>query len=274
MPRGDPSEGDIVEAEGLGHGTQVALLCFMDRTIGLRDVEQAVEDILQQSRFIAKRRRHLSRIGLEPGRGALGKVEQPLDAGPLPLADLDDLGEGLDLGRRHHAVRFRHLGGQCHEAGGEDDIPRRRAEDRTLPIHQEVTGDTADRLRVTNRLNSRQSIRAGGEYLADLIDQLPPEIKKPDRIWLALAAYNLGMGHMNGARAIAKGLRRDPSSWYEMKQVLPLLAREKYYNRLKSGRGRGGEAVIMVENIRTYFDILCRFETARSGPVSPEFMAR
>lgn len=138
-----------------------------------------------------------------------------------------------------------------------------------------LTGETADRLRVTNRLNSRQSIRAGGEYLADLIDQLPPEIKKPDRIWMALAAYNLGMGHMNGARAIAKGLRRDPSSWYEMKQVLPLLAREKYYSRLKSGRGRGGEAVIMVENIRTYFDILCRFETAaRSGPVSPEFTAR
>ena len=128
-----------------------------------------------------------------------------------------------------------------------------------------LTGETADRLRVTNRLDPRQSIRAGGKYLADLIDQLPPEVPKPDRIWLALAAYNLGMGHMNGARAIAKGLKRDPGSWYEMKQVLPLLAREKYYNRLKSGRGRGGEAVIMVENIRTYFDVLCRLEPAHSN---------
>jgi len=125
-----------------------------------------------------------------------------------------------------------------------------------------LTGDTADRLRVTNRLDARQSIRAGGRYLADLMDQLPAEIIKPDRIWLALAAYNLGMGHMNGARAIAKGLKRDPDSWYEMKQVLPLLAREQYYNRLKSGRGRGGEAVIMVENIRTYFDVLCRLAPA------------
>ncbi|MCX7171446.1 MAG: membrane-bound lytic murein transglycosylase MltF [Proteobacteria bacterium] len=138
-----------------------------------------------------------------------------------------------------------------------------------------LTGETAYRLRVSNRLDARQSIRAGGRYLADLIDQLPPEIKKPDRIWLALAAYNLGMGHMNGARAIARGLKRDPTSWYEMKQVLPLLAREKYYNRLKSGRGRGGEAVIMVENIRTYFDILARFEPPHSdGPVFPEFTPR
>ncbi|MDD4882480.1 MAG: membrane-bound lytic murein transglycosylase MltF, partial [Gallionellaceae bacterium] len=133
-----------------------------------------------------------------------------------------------------------------------------------------LTGDTADRLRVTNRLDARQSIRAGGEYFADLIEQLPPEIKKPDRIWIALAAYNLGMGHMNGARAIAKGLKRDPNSWYEMKRVLPLLARQKYYNRLKSGRGRGGEAVIMVENIRTYFDILSRFEPAQSKPTLPD----
>jgi len=123
-----------------------------------------------------------------------------------------------------------------------------------------LTEDTADHLRVSNRLDPRESIRAGGKYLAELVDQLPPEIKHPDRLWLALAAYNLGMGHMNGARAIAKGLKRDPDSWYEMKQVLPLLAREKYYNRLKSGRGRGGEAVIMVENIRTYFDILSRYE--------------
>ncbi|MFA7282478.1 MAG: membrane-bound lytic murein transglycosylase MltF, partial [Sterolibacterium sp.] len=138
-----------------------------------------------------------------------------------------------------------------------------------------LTGETADRLRVTNRLDAKQSILAGGKYLADLIDQLPANINNPDRIWMGLAAYNLGMGHMNGARAIAKGIKRDPTSWYEMKQVLPLLAREKYYNRLKSGRGRGGEAVIMVENIRTYYDILSRFEPPHNeGPVFPEFRRR
>jgi membrane-bound lytic murein transglycosylase F len=138
-----------------------------------------------------------------------------------------------------------------------------------------LTGETADRLHVTNRLDAKQSILAGAKYFADLVDQLPSDIKNPDRIWMGLAAYNLGMGHLNGARAIAKGIKRDPTSWYEMKQVLPLLAREKYYNRLKSGRGRGGEAVIMVENIRTYYDILSRFEPAHNeGPVSPEFRRR
>ena len=123
-----------------------------------------------------------------------------------------------------------------------------------------LTEETADRLNVKNRLDARQSIRAGARYLADLIEQFPPTVKEPDRTWLALAAYNLGLGHMNGARAIAAGLKRDPDSWYDMKKVLPLLARQQYYKRLKSGRARGGEAVIMVENVRTFQDILTRFE--------------
>lgn len=125
-----------------------------------------------------------------------------------------------------------------------------------------LTDDTADRLGVSNRLDPHQAIRAGARYLADLADDLPEEVHEPDRTWLALAAYNLGMGHMNGARAIALGMGRDPNSWYEMKKVLPLLSRPEYYSRLKSGKARGGEAVIMVENIRTYYDTLSRFEPA------------
>ncbi len=139
-----------------------------------------------------------------------------------------------------------------------------------------LTEETADRLKVSNRLDAKQSIRAGAEYLADLIDELPAEVLEPDRTWMGLAAYNLGQGHMNGARAFAKGLKRDPASWYDMKQVLPLLARPEYYKRLKSGRARGGEAVILVENVRTYYDILSRFEAAhRNGmPDYPDFKPR
>ncbi len=129
-----------------------------------------------------------------------------------------------------------------------------------------LTEDTADHLGVGNRLDAQQSIRAGAQYLSDLRDALPTSAKNPDRLWLALAAYNLGMGHMNGARSFAPGLNANPDSWYEMKTVLPLLARPEYYRRLKSGRARGGEAVIMVENIRIYADILKRYEAPQSLP--------
>jgi membrane-bound lytic murein transglycosylase F len=50
-----------------------------------------------------------------------------------------------------------------------------------------------------------------------------------------------------------------------MKRVLPKLAQPKYYQQLKSGRARGGEAVMLVENIRSYYDILLR----NAAPFAP-----
>ena len=129
-----------------------------------------------------------------------------------------------------------------------------------------LTEDTADHLRVRNRLDAPESIRAGARYLAELLEQVPASARHPDRLWLALSAYNLGMGHFRGARSIAKSMKRDPDVWYDMKQVLPQLARPAIYARLKSGAARGGEAVIMVENIRSYYDILSRFEPAHASP--------
>ena len=129
-----------------------------------------------------------------------------------------------------------------------------------------LTEDTADHLGVKNRLDAQESIRAGARYLAELSEQIPGNARQPDRLWLALSAYNLGMGHFRGARSIAKSVKRDPDVWYDMKQVLPQLARQEIYARLKSGAARGGEAVIMVENVRSYYDILTRFEPAYVSP--------
>jgi membrane-bound lytic murein transglycosylase F len=125
-----------------------------------------------------------------------------------------------------------------------------------------LTEETADRLGVSNRLDPVQSISAGSRYLASLRDLLPEDLREPDRTWHALAAYNLGLGHWNGARQIGESMKRDTRSWFEMKKVLPLMAKPEFYGRLKSGRARGGEAVIMVENIRNYYDILSRFQPA------------
>ncbi|MBK8523649.1 MAG: membrane-bound lytic murein transglycosylase MltF [Betaproteobacteria bacterium] len=136
-----------------------------------------------------------------------------------------------------------------------------------------LTEDTADHLRVSNRLDPKQSIRAGSQYFSDLRDSLPDSVPEPDRSWMAIAAYNLGMGHFNGARHIAQGLKKDTDSWYEMKAVLPLLARPQYYERLKSGKARGGEAVITAENVRMYYAILSRYEAPYSPGASSQSSA-
>lgn len=130
-----------------------------------------------------------------------------------------------------------------------------------------LTEETADRLNVKDRLDPKESIPAGARYLLELKNRLSKEVPDPDRLWLSLAAYNLGFGHLNGARQIAPSLNRDPDSWYDMKKVLPLMAKPEYYSRLKAGRARGGEAVILVENVRTYYEILARFEPQQQSPL-------
>ena len=133
-----------------------------------------------------------------------------------------------------------------------------------------LTGDTADRLGVKDRLDARESILGGARYLDMLMEQLPAEVAEPDRTWMATAAYNLGMGHLNGARSIARRLGKDEHSWWDMKSVLPLMSRPEYAQRLKSGPARGGEAVVMTENVRNFHDILegleAPYEPAQSPP--------
>jgi membrane-bound lytic murein transglycosylase F len=123
-----------------------------------------------------------------------------------------------------------------------------------------LTGQTADRMGVSNRLDARQSIVGGARYLALMKEALPARITEPDRTWLALAAYNQGQAHMEDARRIAQGRGGDPDSWADVKEALPYLSRGTYAKFMKYGYARGGEALHFAENIRSYYDILLRLE--------------
>lgn len=121
-----------------------------------------------------------------------------------------------------------------------------------------LTEETADRMNVTDRLDPRQSILAGARYYLALKDALPPRIPEPDRTWLAMAAYNIGLGHLEDGRILAQRMKLNPDSWTDVKRALPLLADSEHYSTLKHGFARGGEAVIMAESVRTYYDIISR----------------
>jgi len=123
-----------------------------------------------------------------------------------------------------------------------------------------LTEDTADRMKVKNRLDAHESILAGAKYLALLRETVPARVPEPDRTWMALAAYNQGYGHLEDARILTERAKLDPDSWADVKKWMPLLNRPGYYDTLKHGYARGGEAVILVESIRSYHDMLKRLE--------------
>ena len=123
-----------------------------------------------------------------------------------------------------------------------------------------LTEETAERMKVTDRLDARQSILAGARYLLILKDMLPSRIVEPDRTWIALAAYNQGYGHIEDARILAQRMRLSPDFWVDLKRSLPLLSDRKHFEKLKHGYARGGEAVFLTESVRAYYDILMKYE--------------
>ena len=73
---------------------------------------------------------------------------------------------------------------------------------------------------------------------------------------MALAAYNVGYGHLEDARVLTEKRGGNPDKWLDVKDALPLLAQKKWYKQTKYGYARGQEPVRYVENIRSYYDIL------------------
>lgn len=119
-----------------------------------------------------------------------------------------------------------------------------------------LTLETARHFKVESRLDPKESIYAGTRYLARLHSRLGDEVPEPDRTYMALAAYNVGWGHLEDARTLALRLGKAPNTWHDVRSTLPLLRQKKYYKTLEYGYARGTEPVRYVECIRTYYKIL------------------
>src|SRR3984885_9663871 len=119
-----------------------------------------------------------------------------------------------------------------------------------------LTPDTASAVGVKDRSDQWQSILGGAKYLAQIIDTIPKRVGEPDRTWLALAAYNVGYGHLEDARVLAQMRGKDPDSWNDVRAQLPLLAQEQWYSRVKRGYARGWEPAKYVEQVRQYLAVL------------------
>lgn len=126
-----------------------------------------------------------------------------------------------------------------------------------------LTLPTAREMQVSNRLDPMQSIDGGSRYYRKVIDSLPQRITGPNRQWLALAAYNIGMGHLEDARILTEQNGANPDKWSDVKKYLPLLAKRNYYRHTQHGYARGLEAVNYVQNIRNYYAVIAWHQSER-----------
>jgi membrane-bound lytic murein transglycosylase F len=129
-----------------------------------------------------------------------------------------------------------------------------------------LTQRTAAQLGIADRLDPEQSIEGGARYFRRMHRRIPNRIAEPDRTWMALAAYNMGWGHLEDARVLTQKQGGDPDKWHDVNQRLDLLSQEKWYRQTRYGYARGYEAKQYVENIRSYYDTLMWMDT-RAHPV-------
>lgn len=132
--------------------------------------------------------------------------------------------------------------------------PRARSRSKARGLMQ-LTYYTAKSLKVKQVYDPTQNINAGVQYLRKLYD-LFDNADDSNRLFMALAAYNIGRGHMLDARNLASKMKLDPNKWSDIATVLPLLMDQKYHKDAIYGYCKGTEPIKYIKQIMIYYDIL------------------
>ena len=148
-------------------------------------------------------------------------------------------------------------------------LPRARSPQGALGVMM-LMPETAKEMRVQNPLAPSDNIHGGAMYLASLKRRIPRRIRDPDRTWLALAAYNVGLGHLENARIIAQMRGLNPDRWKDVRSSLPLLSDPAWHTRFALGYARGEETAQLVERTFQFAAVLESIEVlaAESGTAS------
>ena len=131
-----------------------------------------------------------------------------------------------------------------------------------------LTQVTADELGVDDRTDASESLRGGARFFKDLLRRLPADIEEPDRTSMALAAYTIGMGHLEDARVLTEKSGRDPHLWPDVRAHLPELQNPDIFPMTRFGFAEGNQAVTYVDNIRHYEGMLA-LESLPTSRLSP-----
>lgn len=115
---------------------------------------------------------------------------------------------------------------------------------------------TATKMGVKNVFAAEENILGGARYLAYMKERIPKRIFDPDRTWLAMAAYNIGIGHLEDARIITQMRKKNPDRWSDVRANLHRLSDPVWHSRVKRGYANGRETLQFVERVSQFAAVL------------------
>ncbi len=114
---------------------------------------------------------------------------------------------------------------------------------------------TGRELGFTDLHDPEENIHAGVKYMSQLVNRFDAKIPMDERVRLALAAYNVGYGHVLDARRLAREKGWNPDRWFgHVEQAMRLLAKPAYHKWARYGFCRCGQPVHYVGNIQDRYD--------------------
>jgi membrane-bound lytic murein transglycosylase F len=115
---------------------------------------------------------------------------------------------------------------------------------------------TVTKMGVKDVFSADENIMAGARYLLHMKERIPKRIHDPDRMLLAMAAYNIGISHLEDARIITQMRKKSPDRWADVRANLPRLSDPHWHSRVKRGYANGRETAQFVERVAQFAAIL------------------
>ena len=109
-----------------------------------------------------------------------------------------------------------------------------------------LTNSTAKAMGVADRVDPIQSIGGGARYLEQMKSDFA-DVPKSDRIWFALAAYNMGPNAIKGIQQQLAARGIDDKRWANI---------YAYLAKNQASNSRYGQAMHYVSNIRSYLEMM------------------
>lgn len=109
-----------------------------------------------------------------------------------------------------------------------------------------LTNSTAKAMGVADRVDPIQSIGGGARYLEQMKSDFV-DVPKSDRIWFALAAYNMGPNAIKGIQQQLAARGIDDKRWANI---------YAYLVKNQASNSRYGQAMHYVSNIRSYLEMM------------------
>ena len=118
-----------------------------------------------------------------------------------------------------------------------------------------LTQKTAKEMGIKRRTNTEDSIFGGAKYFEKIMGRLPIDIPKQDRIWMSLAAYNLGFKNIELARSLTISMNLNPDHWSDVSIALERILLDRY-GRESKDFVKHDQVIKYVDRINLYFATL------------------